>query len=74
MENALKKVFNVQRDDWDKKNSAVLWAYRTTCKKLTSQTPFHLVYGEEVLIPMEYIFSSIRIVAITEIAYPNVVE
>ena len=35
-----------------------------TCKKLTRQTPFQLVYGQEVVIPMEYIFSSLRIIVI----------
>ena len=35
LENALTKVCGTRRDDWDKKISAVLWAYCTTCKKLT---------------------------------------
>jgi hypothetical protein len=44
----------------------VLWAYRTTCKKLTMQTPFKLVYGLEVIVPMEYLVPSLRIVAFTD--------
>ena len=35
MENALTKVCNAHRDDWDHKFSTMLWAYRTTCKRLT---------------------------------------
>lgn len=35
LESALKKVCNAKRNDWDVHIPAVLWAYRTTCKKLT---------------------------------------
>ena len=45
----------------------MLWAYRTTCKKLTGHTPFSLVYGQEAIMPMEYIIPSFRIAQITEI-------
>ena len=33
---------------------AVLWAYRTTYKRSTDQTPFRLVYGQEVVVPLHF--------------------
>ena len=34
LENALTKVSNANRDDWDVRIPAILWAHRTICKKL----------------------------------------
>jgi len=61
LKNVLTKVCNAQCSDWGLRIPTMLWAYQTTCKKLTRQTPFRLVYGVEVVIPMEYIMHSLRI-------------
>jgi transposase InsO family protein len=66
LETTLMKICIVNRDDWDLRVLAVLWAYRTTYKKLTMQTPFKLVYGLEVVVLMEYSVPSLRIVAFTD--------
>jgi len=55
----------VNRDNWDLREPVVLWAYKTTCKKLTLQTPFKLVYGLEDIVPMEYLVPSLRIASFT---------
>ena len=65
LENALKKVCNAQRNDWDMCIPTRLWAYIMTCKKLTRQTPFRLLYNAETVMPMEYIVPSLYIVEFT---------
>ena len=41
----------------------VLCAYHTTCKCLIGQTPFKLVYGQEAVMPMDYIVPSLHLAA-----------
>lgn len=65
LENALIKVCNSQWSDWELCIPTILWAYRTTCKKLMGQTLFRLVYGVEAIMPMECIVPSLRIEVLT---------
>lgn len=66
LENVLKKVCNMQRNDWDMHIPTVIQAYRKTCKKLTGQMSFKLVYGVEAVMPMEYIVPSLCIVVLID--------
>ena len=70
----LTKVCNANHDDWDIKVPMVLQAYRTTCKWITGQTPFKLVYGKEAVMPMEYIVPSLCIAAATGMDYAEALE
>jgi transposase InsO family protein len=74
LETTLMKICSVNRDDLDLRVPAVLWAYRTTCKKLTMQTPFKLVYGLEVVVPMEYLVPSLIIVSFMDMDDPGTVQ
>lgn len=44
----------------------VLWAYRTTSKKIMWNTPFRLVYGKEAIIPMEFLVPSLDVTFFTK--------
>lgn len=61
LEKGLTKIVSANRDDWDERVPAKLWAYRTTVKQTHKQTLFQLVYGQEVVVPAEFIVPSIFI-------------
>ena len=72
LEQALTKICNVNRDAWDERVLPVLWEYRTTSKKLTQHTPFRLVYKKEVIMPMEFLIPSLRVMLMTNMTEEGV--
>ncbi|KAG7579052.1 Reverse transcriptase domain [Arabidopsis thaliana x Arabidopsis arenosa] len=49
----LKKRLNHLKGGWYNELQPVLWAYRTTPRRSTGETPFSLVYGMEAIVPAE---------------------
>ena len=66
----LLKIIKTKLDDakgaWPKKLPNVLWAYRTTAKTPTGETPFRLTYGTKAVIPVEVGVTSTRRAAFSE--------
>ena len=60
----LLKIIKAKLDNtkgaWLEELPNVLWAYRTTARTLTRETPFRLTYGTEAVIPVEVGVASIR--------------
>jgi hypothetical protein len=52
----------------------MLWAYRTTYNKLTRQTTFRLEYGQEVVMPMDFLVPNLCIVVMIDITDSGTVE
>ena len=51
---------------WPDELPSVLWAYRTTARTPTAETPFRLTYGADAVIPAEIGLTSYRIQSYTE--------
>lgn len=49
----LKKRLERAKGAWPSELPHVLWAYRTTPRRATGETPFSLTYGMEAIIPLE---------------------
>ena len=64
------KIIKIKLDDakgaWLEELPNVLWAYRTTARTPTGETPFRLTYGTEAVIPVEVGVTSTRRAAFSE--------
>ena len=47
---------------WPDELPSVLWAYKTTVRTLTGETPFKWAYGSEVVIPAEVHMANHRVI------------
>ncbi|KAL0460959.1 UNVERIFIED_CONTAM: Transposon Ty3-G Gag-Pol polyprotein [Sesamum latifolium] len=62
----LKTKLGDSRTGWVEEIPGVLWAYRTTPRTSTGETPFSLVYGSEALIPAEVVEPTQRVLSYEE--------
>ena len=46
---------------WPEELPSILWAYRTTARTPTGETPFRLTYGSEAVIPAEVRITSYKV-------------
>ncbi|KAL5539172.1 hypothetical protein UlMin_044785 [Ulmus minor] len=57
----LKKKLEKSKGAWVDKLPLVLWAYRTSFRAATGETPFSLAYGVEAIIPIEISLPTFRV-------------
>ena len=57
----LKKRLDEKKENWVEELNNIIWAYRTTPRTSTGETPFRLTYGMDVVIPVEIGLSSYRV-------------
>ena len=57
----LKKKLEAKKGAWAEELPFILWAYRTTVRNATRETPFSLAFGVEVVLPVETGVSTYRV-------------
>jgi hypothetical protein len=59
--NALKKKVHENQKNWPDMLEEIIWAYRTTPRESTQQSPYSLVYSMEAVTSLELVTHSFRI-------------
>eukprot|EP00253_Pinus_taeda_P020509 PITA_20509 len=54
LKSILTKTIQLHHMDWVDKLLEALWNYRITWRNVTGHTPYELVYGKQVLLPIEF--------------------
>ena len=50
----------MHQKEWVERLPEALWAYRTTWRNSTGHMPYELVYGKQVLLPIEFQIKTYR--------------
>eukprot|EP00253_Pinus_taeda_P033712 PITA_33712 len=62
LESIITKIVHLHRRDWTERLLEALWAYKTTWRNTTRHSPYELVYGKEVLLPIEFQVKTFKMV------------
>jgi len=54
IEGILTNIVHLHRRDWAERLPEALWAHITTWRNTTGHTPYELVYGKQVIFPIEF--------------------
>ena len=54
LEAILTKTIHLHHKGWEDRLIEALWAYRITWRNSIRHTPYELVYGKQVLLPIEF--------------------
>ena len=57
----LEKILEENPEYWHRILSKTLWAYRTSKRSSTRVSPFSLTYGQDAVLPIEIVVSSLRV-------------
>ena len=57
----LRTKLDESKGKWAEELPGVLWAYHTTARTTTQETPFNLVFGTEAVIPVEIGLPTMRV-------------
>jgi hypothetical protein len=58
----LRRIIRIHKMSWHMMLFSALWAYQTSVKSAMGFTPFQLVYGLEVVLPIECEIPSLKLV------------
>ena len=61
LKKVLTKVVSESRSDWEMKLHSALWAYRVAYKTALGTTPFNLTYGQNAILPMDFLIPTLRV-------------
>ena len=63
LEAIMTKTVQIHRKYWSDNLHEALWAYRITWKDSIGFTPYQLVYGKQVLLPIEFQLHTFKLAA-----------